>query len=152
MKKFDLNQIVSILANIAVFGGLVFLGYETRQNTIQLRAEASYAITEGLNFLNSGEYNNPQLADLLNRGQQDLSSLTEVERIQFFAYEFARVNLAIHVQILEQDGVSEVQFPYLEFLIKDFHSKPGLQQFLVEVKDVWVGAPELYEMLVLNDK
>lgn len=152
MKKFDLHQIVSILANIGVFGGLVFLGYETRQNTIQLRAEASYSITEGLNLLNSGLYNNPQLADLINRGEQDLSLLTTAERYQFFSYQFARVNLAIHVQILEQDGVSDVQFPYLEFLTKEFHNKPGLQQFLVKVKDVWVGAPELYEMLLLDKK
>lgn len=97
MTKLNLPQVVSVLANIAVFGGLIFLGYETRQSTVQLRAAASYSITEGLHNLNSGIYASREFADLIARGEQD----------------------------------------------------QGLQQFILSVEDVWVGAPELYDRLRL---
>lgn len=128
MKKLNLPQVVSVSANLAVFGGLIFLGYETRQNTVQLRAAASYSITEGLNSLNSGIYSDRELADLVARGEQDLSSLDPTELAQFSAFQFDRINLAIHVQVLEDNGVVDVQFPYVEFLVDEFHRKPGLQQ------------------------
>ena len=148
MKKFSASQAISVLANVAVFGGLVFLGYETHQNTIQLRAAASYSLTEGLSSLNSGVYNDPVLADIIVRGEHDYSSLGPAESLQFASYQFDRINLAIHVQVLEDEGVSDVQFPYVEFLARDFHSKPGLQEFLRAVGDTWVGAPELYDALL----
>ncbi len=151
MKNFNVAQVISVLANVAVFGGLVFLGYETRQNTVQLRAAASYSLTQGLSNLNSGVCNDGGLADLMVRGEQDLSSLTPAELARFGAFQFDRINLAIHVQILEDEGVSDVQFPYVEFLVRDFHSKPGLQEFLLSVRDTWVGAPELYQALLLDD-
>lgn len=147
MKKFDIAQVLTLLANLSVLGGLIFLGYETRQNTMQLRAQASNSVTEGLSRVNAAIFSDPVLADLVRRGEQDLSSLTPTEAEQFRAYEFDRINLAIEVMTLERDGVADVQFPYVEFLVRQFHSKPGLQAFLVSVKDKWVGAPELYEML-----
>lgn len=147
MKKLDLPHIIGVLANAAVFGGLVFLGFETRQNTVQLRSAASYSITEGLNQLNAGIYDNPVLADIVYRGEQDLSALNPVERSQFAAWEFARINLALHIQVLEEDGVADVQFPYIEFLVDEYQRKPGLRQFAASIEDVWQGSPELYRRL-----
>ena len=37
MKKIDLGQTLTILANVGVIAGIVFLGYELRQNTLVLR-------------------------------------------------------------------------------------------------------------------
>ena len=150
MTKSNLPRVIGVFANVAVLGGLLFLGYETRQNTVQLRAAASYSITEGLNNLNSGIYGNRELADLVTRGEQDLSSLDPTELTQFSAFQFDRINLAIHVQVLEEEGVVNVQFPYIEFLVDEYHRKPGLQQFIVSVEDVWRGAPELYDRLRLD--
>ena len=44
MTKINLGEVVTIIANIGVIAGLVFLAYEIRQNTAQMRAEAAYAI------------------------------------------------------------------------------------------------------------
>jgi hypothetical protein len=148
--KLDFSKAVTLLANVAVLGGLVFLGYETRQNTIQLRAQASNSITEGLSRGNAAIFGDPVLADLVRRGEQDLSLLTPTEMAQFGAYEFDRINLAIQVMTLEADGLADVQFPYVDFLVQEFHTKPGLQAFIVAVEDNWMGAPELYEMLRLD--
>ena len=36
MKKIDLGQTIQILANVGVIAGIVFLGFEIRQNNVQL--------------------------------------------------------------------------------------------------------------------
>ena len=137
----------TLIANLGVIGGLVFLGFEVQQNTTQLRAESSYSVNDALSAINSAIYNDPVLAEILERGEADLSSLDSTESRQFVSYQFDRINLAIHILQLEEDGVYEVHFPYVEFLIQQFHSNPGLQDFLVLVEDQWAGSRELYNRL-----
>jgi len=43
MKKIDLGQSISILANLGVIAGIVFLAFELRQNNELLIAQTSYA-------------------------------------------------------------------------------------------------------------
>jgi hypothetical protein len=142
-----LNKWLSLIANFGVIVGLLFLGYEIRQNTTQLRAEASYSINEGLSMINAGIYGDSELANIHVRGKADFSSLDPTERQQFVSFQFDRINLAIHYQALQEEGLADIHFPYDQFLINEFHSNPGLQQFLVSVEDTWLGAPELYEAL-----
>ena len=42
MKKIDIGQTITILANIGVITGIIFLGFELRQNNQILIAQASY--------------------------------------------------------------------------------------------------------------
>jgi hypothetical protein len=42
MKRFDFSQSVQLLANIGVIAGIIFLGYELRQNNNQLMAQSRY--------------------------------------------------------------------------------------------------------------
>lgn len=51
MSRESWNWWLTLLANVGVLGGLVFVGLEIRQNTSQLRTEASYSITESVNEL-----------------------------------------------------------------------------------------------------
>ncbi len=147
MKFTKENSLITLIAIIGVVGVLVLLGYEVQQNTTQLRAESSYSINEALSMLNSAVYNDPDLSDILARGEKDLSSLNPTERRQFFAYQFDRINLGIHILALEKDGLSEIHFPYVDFLVRQFHKHPGLQEFLVLIEDDWAGSRELYERL-----
>ncbi len=48
MRSEKLNWWLTLVANLGVIGGLIFLGYETRQNRSQMRAEAAYSINESL--------------------------------------------------------------------------------------------------------
>ena len=48
MKKIDLGQSITILANLGVIAGIVFLGYEMRQNTIAVRSAAAQGIVDQL--------------------------------------------------------------------------------------------------------
>ncbi|MGI9323718.1 MAG: hypothetical protein ACR2PZ_00755 [Pseudomonadales bacterium] len=147
MQTEKLNTWLSLVANFGVIAGLLFLGYEIRQNTTQLRSEASYSMNAAISLINSGVYNDAVFADIKVRGEADFSSLNPTERQQFIAFQFDRINLAIHYRALLDEGLSDIHFPYDRFLINDFHRNPGLQQFLEAVEDTWVGEPELYEEL-----
>jgi len=147
-----LNSWLTLAANFGVVGGLIFLGYQVHQNTIQMRTESSYSINEALSMMNAGIYNDPVFADVMVRGEADFLSLDQTERAQFIAYQFDRINLAIHYQALKKEGLTDIHFPYDQFLIKQFRSKPGLQQFLRSVDEDWEGSRELFDqMLVLEE-
>ena len=142
MKK--INQWLALGANLVVIVGLIFLTLQIKQNTTQLRANASFTINESISMMNSSEYNNPILSDILNRGEENLTSLNPTELRQFIAYQWDRINLAIHMLILEEEGLSDLHFPYVTFLIQQYHNKPGLQEFIVSVEHTWVGDKKLY--------
>ena len=152
MKAKKVNKWITLVANLGVVGGLVFVGLEVQQNTTQIRAEASYSINEALSNLNSAIYNDPIFADIVLRGEENISSLSLVEQRQFNAYQYDRINLAIYVLDLEADGLSQIHFPYVDRLAQDFHGSSGLQEFLNLVEDDWVGHPELYERLRKRDQ
>lgn len=152
MKTKKVNKWITLIANLGVVGGLVFVGLEIQQNTTQIRADASYSINEALSNLNSAIYNDPIFADIVVRGEENLSSLSLAEQRQFNAYQYDRINLAIYVLDLEDDGLAKLHFPYVDRLAQDFHRSSGLQEFLILVEDEWVGHPELYERLRKRDR
>ena len=152
MKTKKIKLWITLIANLGVVGGLVFVGFEVQQNTTQIRAEASYSINEALSNLNSAIYNDPVFADIVMRGEKEFFSLNPTEQRQFNAYQYDRLNLARHVLTLDDQGLSQVHFPYVDRLVKDFHRNPGLQEFLIFIEDERVGEPELYERLRTRDE
>jgi len=139
-----INRWLTLGANLVVIVGIIFLTMQIKQNTLQLRTNASYTINQSLSVLNSSEYNNSELADINMRGEQSLSSLNPIELRQFYSFQWDRLNLAIHILKMEDDGLSNLLFPYVDFLVQEFHTKPGLQEFILSVKDTWVGDKTLY--------
>jgi len=81
VKRIDLGQTVTILANIGVIAGLVFLGFELRTNNLllnaQTRAEANRTVFEQ----ESEPYRNHEVAVLLAR-QARGEPLSDVEEIK----------------------------------------------------------------------
>lgn len=152
MKTKKISSWITLIANLGVVGGLVFVGFEVQQNTTQIRAEASYSINEALSNLNSAIYNDHVFADIVVRGEKEFFSLSPTEKRQFNAYQYDRLNLARHISILEDEGLSEVHFPYHDRLVQEFHRNPGLQEFLVFVEDELVGDREFYERLRIRDE
>jgi hypothetical protein len=148
MDRDRLNWWLTIMANLGVLGGLVFVGFEIRQNTSQLRAEASYSITASVNELNAGLFGDPELAELVFRGERDLGSLTAIERTRFDLFEFSRLNIAEHVLDLESEGVSDLNFRYVEWIVREFETKPGLRAFIREYEGRYVGSRELLVRLL----
>lgn len=102
-------------------------------------------------MLNAGVYNDPVFADVKVRGEADFNALNATERAQFIAYQFDRINLAIHYRALKKEGLSDIHFPYDQFLIKQFRTNAGLQQFLRYIEKDWEGQKDLFEEM-LNPK
>ena len=63
MKKIDLGQTISILANIGVIAGIVFLGVELQQNNQLLRNQARFVLTDNIH---AGNRNRAQDAELMD--------------------------------------------------------------------------------------
>jgi hypothetical protein len=148
MDRDSFSWWLTLLANVGVLGGLVFVGFEIRQTTSQLRSNASYSITASVNELNTGLYGDPELAEIVVRGEADLGALTPIERKRFDLFEFSRLNIAEYVQDLEGEGVSDLNFRYVEWVVREFQSKPGLRAFIREYKDLYVGSDELLARLL----
>ncbi len=148
MNRENLNWWMSLTTNIAVLFGLLFVGYEIRQNSVQLRAESSWSITESVNALNVGIYSNPEFAEVLLKGTQDLAALSAVERSQFDMFQFSRLNVAEYVLDLEREGVSDLNFRYVEWIVREFNEQPGLRAFIREYEKTYVGSDELLTRLL----
>ena len=147
MDRKRAGVLLTVTANLGVLGGLVFVGFELRQNTQQLRSEASSAITDAVNQMNESVYGDPELADILIRGEADFDSLDPVERRRFSTFQFSRLNIAIYVEDLAEEGVADISWDYIGVLADQFSTQPGLRQFLTSIEDVWVGSPDLYNRL-----
>jgi hypothetical protein len=148
MDRKKLDWWISLLGNLGVLGGLVFVGFEIRQNTSQLRAEASHSITASVNEQNAGVYGDSTLAELLIRGEENLDALGSIERRRFDAFQFSRLNVAEYIQDLETEGVTNLNFRFKDLVIREFQTKPGLREFIREREDTYVGSRELLGKLL----
>jgi len=150
MNRESVNFWISMLANLGVLGGLLFVGYEIRQNTSLLRSEGARSITEMVNHLNSGTYADAGLAEIIETGIQDFDALDEIERARFESYQFARLNIADYILDLEREGVSGLNFRYVDYIVRDFNEKPGLQDFIRAHQATFVGSETLLARLLTD--
>ena len=149
MKKIDLSQSVAIIANLGVIAGLVFLGYEMRLNTAQMRADAGYSINEAVDDLNSSVYQDREFAVLLKQAEQSFGELDSVDRARIVSYFFSELNLADYISKLESEGMSDLHFDYVGYTVEQFRSMPGRREFIEQyvVPSEYFGSEELYQRL-----
>jgi hypothetical protein len=67
MRKIDLGQTITILANIGVIAGIVFLALELRQNTVAVQGATYQALSDGISSQYSGVAHDPVLGQALAR-------------------------------------------------------------------------------------
>jgi hypothetical protein len=148
--KRDWKAIAELTGITAVVASLVFVGYEIRQNTSQLRTDGARSVTEMVNQLNAGIFSDATLTEIVEKGEQDFESLDEIERRQFESFQFARLNIADYIMDLEREGVSDLNFRYVDYVVRDFNNKPGLQAFIQAHAETYVGSPVLLSRLLNN--
>ena len=130
MRKLDLAQIISVLANVGVVIGLVFLTLEIRQNTAQMRTQGAYSIKQSVETLNQGVYLDIEFADLLYRGEKSFNDLDPVEQSRLATYFFSEVHLAQYILSLEDEGLSDLHFGYVDLKVNQFRTIPGRKEFV----------------------
>ena len=84
MKKIDLGQALTILANVGVLIGILLLVFELSQNRQMMRAQTRNAIAETLINLRFNEANSAELNRIDIKASQG-EELTPVESAQFRA-------------------------------------------------------------------
>ncbi|HET6565757.1 MAG TPA: hypothetical protein VFG52_10125 [Xanthomonadales bacterium] len=82
----------------AYFGGatvvasLLLVSWEIRQNTVALSAQALQDLNSMANEILLAAAENGQLSEVLEKGNQDISSLTGAEYQQYWGYNYALMN------------------------------------------------------------
>jgi hypothetical protein len=149
MKKFDLAQNITILANVGVVIGLVFLTLEIRQNNAQMRAQGAYSINQSVETLNQAVYSDNEFADLLHRGEKSFNDLDPVEQSRLAAFFFSEINLAQYILGLEEEGLADLHFLYVDFKVKQFRTMPGRREFVVKYirPSTYFGKGDIQRML-----
>ena len=154
MSKVSLGETVTIIANIGVIAGLVFLTFEIRQNTAQMRAEASYAIHQDVQRLNQAVYGDTALSKLLVKAESQYESLDADEKMRVNGYYFSEINLADFVMGLEEEGFSDVIFRTEDHIVRQFRESPGRRAFIETVykplnaDDAILKSQRLHQLLI----
>ena len=114
MKKIDLGQTITILANVGVIAGIVFLGIEVRQNstqieqaTIAVAAQAVFELNQEFNEIRRTLYTDASLIEIVDTGFDDPGSLTEIESLRFDYFFGAILNTYEAAWIYRQKGLIE---------------------------------------------
>ena len=93
-KSAKVRNIVELVSAAAVLLGLVFVGLELRQNTSMISAQATYDLNESANTALLEIIQDPELADLILKGNGDPASLNESELHRYHGW--VRIVLNIH--------------------------------------------------------
>jgi len=90
MKKIDLGQAISIVANVGVILGIAFLAVEVSQNTDALTAQARYNHLQGRQYSRVAAMENREFASTLARlaTNEELSPEDEIQIASYFQYAF----------------------------------------------------------------
>lgn len=82
MKKIDMFKTISLLANLGVIAGIIFLALEVQQNNELMRVSVREAQSERVRHYAEQVYTVPGLAEILVKVENG-EPLTEVERVKF---------------------------------------------------------------------
>lgn len=145
-----LNKWITLGANLGVIASLIFLGFQIRQSTSQMKADASFSINQSLHALNSSIYLDNSFSELYLRGCHSYSNLNELEKLRFRAYAFDMLNLYIFADRLEDQELGKIHTDISEVMETRFQKNPGLMEFLRSIEKEWAASDELYQKLLGN--
>jgi len=80
MKKIDFDRTISLLANVGVIAGIVFLGFELRQNTNAIRGATVQAIADQSYDSSMRVAENAELRAAIRAGRE--GTLTQDQEMQ----------------------------------------------------------------------
>ena len=121
LKKFDVSQTITILANLGVIAGIIFLAIEVRQNQASLdeanrinRAASIRTATEGFNDFRLSLAGNEMLADVWSRGKAGAKlSNSEAQMFASVCQTLLWTYVMMHEQYRALDQVAHLQGPLI---------------------------------------
>jgi hypothetical protein len=73
--------------------------------------------------------------------------LGPVEKDRIRALWFSELNLAEYVLKLEAEGIANVHFDYVDWVVWRFRTHPGRVEFWHSVRNDWRGSDEIYRRI-----
>jgi hypothetical protein len=99
-----IGAVGELLGSVLVLLTLVYLAVQTRSINRQTKAETLYTFVAAMADINLHIAQNPQTASVWRRGLDDVNSLSEDERMQFFMYMGQYANFWSVMHKLQTDG------------------------------------------------
>ena len=87
-----LNQWLTLIANVGVLAGVLFLAIEVRNSTVAITAQTQDSIADGFIDLNLATINNPNIGLTFAKGLADPHSLSRLEATRFSMHLRAMFN------------------------------------------------------------
>jgi len=111
MNVDKLNSWLSVMANIGVLIGIVFLALEVRHASNATQAQVFDSVADGSNALNMVIMSDPQVARVFVVGHYEPDELSDAEAVQFAMYltselnQFGRMMRLNELGLLSDSGV-----------------------------------------------
>jgi hypothetical protein len=138
VKKLDMGQSITILANVGVIIGIVFLAIEVRHASNATRLQTIDSVSAGWFQLNDAVIRDPQVARAWTVGLYNPSALSNAEAAQFSMYMRMFQNQVLRVRMHHKLGL----FPREEYegalqQLAQLMSTPGGRLFREAEKDLF---------------
>jgi hypothetical protein len=105
MNLNKVNHWLTLLANIGVLAGIVFLAIEIRNSSNAVTAQMQDSIADGFTTLNMATINDPQVGVTMVIGMKQPDRLSDTEAIRFSMYLRALFNQYIRVHGMYKIGL-----------------------------------------------
>ncbi len=129
MKKIDLGQTITILANVGILIGIILLLVELNQSSTMVRGQTRNEISSELVGLMSQVANNSELANLVYRADQG-QELTPEEMIQFNHRTISMIRYFENVHDQYRLGLyDEAEFETQREAWRNFYLSPATTAF-----------------------
>jgi hypothetical protein len=136
-----LNDRLTLVANLSVVIGIVFLAVQVRQNTRAIQSQTRDAITEKQMEYAGWIATDSQLADVFRRGQEDWLQLEPTERVMFALLLGAMLREGENSHYQYERGLfSESEYEARWVRWERLVAQPGVQQYWSSQRDVFSPA------------
>jgi hypothetical protein len=139
MSLSDLAAIGSFVSGIAVLASLIFVGFQLRQNTRAIRAEASQAHAQNWQQITMQFAGSTEVARVWRLGLTELDSLTDDERVQFYGFAGATLRFFEGARLQWRHGqLDEEHWHNVVKTATDFAASPGFKTYWA-VRHHWLS-------------
>ncbi len=132
---------------MAVVVSLLYLAVQIRHNTTATKAGTSFSINTALTSTNNALRSDGEFADIWIRACQSLESLSDVERVRATAHMLELINLAVYIDQLDQQRLSDAHIDYIPWISVLYRDNPGFRSFVDSLEHDFSGRRELYERI-----
>ncbi len=126
------------LGGLSVVLSLLLVAWEIRENTLALSAQAMQDLNTMANEALLVAAENEQLAEILVKGDSDLSSLSEVELRQYWSYHYGLINILDAAHGFYARGIlDEAEYSGWRVYTCEYLAEPSVRSVWEEEKETF---------------